>query len=766
MALLAVLSSASWPQRATTTPSLCAPRAETPADTAARKVLADALTMKGSGVRAVPNKFDDDWIKKNGLAFGDALRLLATACDRTAITEMLVPLASNDYRLGFQRSPKSRELAQAWAIEYWRVHALNFGPETRLGQTAVLDQLLGCMQTGSPCGMKVDTRHYAALDAYRKARGYGGDPNVARPALIPERPPASAVQWAYSVAGLGPAPTRVAMLGDALDLMLPQTDVHREVFRALAVADPGMIPAGVPDPRTIASNRAADDKLIASMLKARDEKRVHDLGWQQARTDGIANGFRYVEAIETLAVRGDAFGMAEFARLWSSYDWQGYVPVRDAPKRLKYSQAWAAAYWLRHGLKDDFATAQIGGILSRCYGDNQCGVRESVVKPGEYAEGSALHQWWLNFGSKTPSPFPASVPSRAPHTVRDWLKWQANLTPAPASLTWDPEVLIARRGPDGLGEARVGAKATPRSMTVAEKSAFDAAVQLAAHGKFAAAAAGFRPLSDAGVAQAQRSLALLMKAGAGVAKDDAGALALIRRAADAGDGEAIYFMGEHFTISGDPHAAHPWYVVAASKGVPRANLAVFYSFARGYGNGLEDIHSGRSNLAVAADGGDPVAAGELGRILAYDSRNGDKAGLETAIRYLRISADAGNAIALGTLGDIYAGEGYSGVYDLDKAAAAYRVTGNTAKLEAVRKKGARDAANAEIAREAEERRDRYIAGLRYQAAQDKGWASSSFSWKGQPPLAPLAAQPSELAQYRAISNYYNAVSCNAGWSRC
>src|SRR5690606_9498421 len=99
--------------------------------------------------------------------------------------------------------------------------------------------------------------------------------------------------------------------------------------------------------------------------------------------------------------------------------------------------------------------------------------------------------------------------------------------------------------------------------------------------------------------------ALLKKSGAGVAKDEAGALAMMRAAADAGDGEAAYFMGEHETINGDPYMAHGWYLVAAEKGVQRAYLAVFYSFSRGYANALSDVHSGRNYLTIAAEGGDP-----------------------------------------------------------------------------------------------------------------------------------------------------------------
>lgn len=744
--------------------AMCTPRADTAEDMAARKLLAEGLTPVGR--HKVPNKFDNDWIKKKGTAFGDAIRLLASACDRTAMQELIVPLRNNDYRLGFQRNPKAQELAIAWGIEFWRVHTLNFGSETPLGETTILDAISPCMNDRNPCGMRADARHGKAIQDYRKARGYGGNIQALRPDLIPERPPASAIQWAHAVAGLGPPPTQLSSLGDAPALMLPQNKLQMEIFLALYTMDRNSVPAGLTS-NYYTTTGLTDDATIRRMLEARDKGHVNDPMWRRSQTNGVMNGYIYVNAVRTLAVLGDAFGMAEYARLWDSVDWETYVPFAintDAPLRDKAAKAWAIAFWARHGLGDNEATAAVASTLGRCLASERCGVRNE--RAGSDRESTALDTWHRAYFDKKPRSFPPQVPARAPSTAIAWAKWQANLTPAPSEIGWDPEIRVAKRGPDGYGEARAARAAKPRAMTLAEKSAFDAAVQRVSVADYAGAAAGFAPLADAGVAQAMRSLALLKKSGAGVAKDEAGALTMMRAAADAGDGEATYFMGEHETINGDPYLAHGWYLVAAEKDVQRANLAVFYSFSRGYGNALSDVHSGRSYLAIAAEGGDPVAAGELGRMIAFESRNGDKAGLEQAVKYLRVAADGGSRLALLTLGDIYAADGFSGLYDLDQAAQAYTILGDQNKLDMVKRKGARDVTNAEIVRIADERRERYLAELRNAHAYDKGWASRSFNWKGQPPLAPLARQPSELAQYTAISNHYNQISCNAGWSRC
>ncbi len=758
------MSTASLAQEPAAPTAMCTPRTETPADAAARKLLAEGLTPAGR--HKVPNKFDDAWIRKNGQAFGDAIRLLASACDRTAMQELIVPLRNNDYRLGFERNAKSQELAMAWGIEFWRVHTLNFGPETPLGETSILDAVSPCMNDRNPCGMKADARHGKAMQDYRKTRGYGGNANVQRPDLIPERPPASAVQWAHAVAGLGPAPTQLASLGDAPVLMLPQDKLQMEVFLALYTMDHNSVPSGLTN-NYYTTTGLTDDATIRRMLEAREKGRINDPMWRRSQTNGVMNAYIYVNAIRTLAVRGDAFGMAEYARLWDSVDWETYVPFAintDAPLRDKAAKAWAIAFWARHGLGDNEATAAVASILGRCLASERCGVRNARV--GNDKESIALDIWRRAYHDKKPRTFPAQLPAQAPATAIAWAKWQANLTPTPSNIDWDPEIRVAKRGPDGYGEARVARAAKPRAMTPAEKAAFDSAVQRVAVADYVAAATGFRPLADAGVAQAMRSLALLKKSGAGVEKDEPGALTMMRAAADAGDGEAAYFMGEHETINGDPYMAHGWYLVAAEKDVQRAYLAVFYSFSRGYGNALQDVHSGRNHLAIAAEGGDPVAAGELGRMIAFESRNSDKAGLEQAVRYLRVAADGGSRLALLTIGDIYAADGFSGLYDLDEAAQAYTILGDQNKLDMVKRKGARDVVNAEIVRAADERRERYLAALRNAHAYDKGWASQSFNWKGQPPLAPLARQPSELAQYTAISNHYNQISCNAGWSRC
>lgn len=89
-------------------------------------------------------------------------------------------------------------------------------------------------------------------------------------------------------------------------------------------------------------------------------------------------------------------------------------------------------------------------------------------------------------------------------------------------------------------------------------------------GDYGAAIAAWRPLAEAGDAEAQIALAELYEIGLGVAADLQAAFALYRRAAQAGDPVAQLNLGEFFArgrgTAVDPLAAYVWLSRAAAQG--------------------------------------------------------------------------------------------------------------------------------------------------------------------------------------------------------
>ncbi|HEB58059.1 MAG TPA: sel1 repeat family protein [Gammaproteobacteria bacterium] len=126
-------------------------------------------------------------------------------------------------------------------------------------------------------------------------------------------------------------------------------------------------------------------------------------------------------------------------------------------------------------------------------------------------------------------------------------------------------------------------------LAVVQAGALEDGARKYREGDYLAAYRLWKPLADAGNADAQYNIALLLMNGEGVKKNDREALFLFLEAARQGHAEAQYNAGYMFAagrgIATSYIDAKLWWERAAEQGIVAAqyNLGVLYAFGRGVG---------------------------------------------------------------------------------------------------------------------------------------------------------------------------------------
>lgn len=175
-----------------------------------------------------------------------------------------------------------------------------------------------------------------------------------------------------------------------------------------------------------------------------------------------------------------------------------------------------------------------------------------------------------------------------------------------------------------------------------------------ARGYYTEAANWFELAAAQGSAPARRDLAMLHQAGAGVVRDDAKALELMRQAAEQDDAEALFYLG--FMYFDDKLAPLDyaqtealWLKAAAFDFEPAAySLGSFYYY--GYGQAPDYVKSVRW-FAKAHELGSSVAGYDLGMLYLYGIEG--KPDQVLACEWFEKAAAVGNAEAKYVLGLIY-----------------------------------------------------------------------------------------------------------------
>ncbi len=181
-------------------------------------------------------------------------------------------------------------------------------------------------------------------------------------------------------------------------------------------------------------------------------------------------------------------------------------------------------------------------------------------------------------------------------------------------------------------------------------SDFDAGMKCYESRDFDCAVQSWRPLAEAGVAQAQYNLALLYTRGQGVTKDPAKAAEYFEKAADMGVVQAQYNLAQAYLlgrgVSKDEEKAISWFQKAAELGDPNAanNLGTILENRKDYGNAIEWYKK-------AASAGLPSAQFNIGQM--YDLGRGMAPDYAQAIEWYSKAADQGDAGALCNLGILY-----------------------------------------------------------------------------------------------------------------
>ena len=103
---------------------------------------------------------------------------------------------------------------------------------------------------------------------------------------------------------------------------------------------------------------------------------------------------------------------------------------------------------------------------------------------------------------------------------------------------------------------------------------FEAGLLAYSGGDYAAALAEWRPLAEAGHAEARNKLGIMYANGQGVARDDAAAAGWFRLAAEAGNADAPYYLGAMYGaglgVAQDYVRALMWSDIAAARGIEEA----------------------------------------------------------------------------------------------------------------------------------------------------------------------------------------------------
>lgn len=215
-------------------------------------------------------------------------------------------------------------------------------------------------------------------------------------------------------------------------------------------------------------------------------------------------------------------------------------------------------------------------------------------------------------------------------------------------------------------------------LALATPAAADVADGLAAlaRGDHAAAAAAWRPLAEAGEAEAQARLGFLYEKGRGVARDLGEAVRWYRAAAHQGHATAQYSLGRLHElghgVARDAAAALAWYRKAALQGHAKARYKLGLAYAGGHGIG-RDYRLAVGWLGRALDQGYGPAGRVLENLGAAGRAAHERGDRALAARLLSALAEGGRAGDWGAealLGALH--EGGEGVpRDLVRAQAWY-----------------------------------------------------------------------------------------------
>jgi len=136
----------------------------------------------------------------------------------------------------------------------------------------------------------------------------------------------------------------------------------------------------------------------------------------------------------------------------------------------------------------------------------------------------------------------------------------------------------------------------------------ETAMQAVEAGDYTTAARLYRPLAEAGNAEAQHNLAILYRTGRGVEKDLQQSRHWFLRAAEQGVADAQYYLGYIYDngegVTANPQYAFLWYRKAAEQGHPLAqvNLGVMYAGGSGVAQDLEQAYVWFSLAAAQGQG--------------------------------------------------------------------------------------------------------------------------------------------------------------------
>ncbi|MGH6922646.1 MAG: caspase family protein, partial [Propylenella sp.] len=178
----------------------------------------------------------------------------------------------------------------------------------------------------------------------------------------------------------------------------------------------------------------------------------------------------------------------------------------------------------------------------------------------------------------------------------------------------------------------------------------------------------YRAAAEAGLADAQFSLALKYDTGDGIVLDDVEAMKWYTAAAEQGLANAQHYLGLMYDFGegvaeSDVEAAK-WYRAAADQGSAEAQNRLGLKYDYGEGVELNDQEAVRWYRAAADQN---LAAGQHNLGLMYDFGEGVEKDPAEAVRWIRLAAENGYADAQAKLGEKYsAGEGV----ELDYAEAA------------------------------------------------------------------------------------------------
>ncbi len=184
------------------------------------------------------------------------------------------------------------------------------------------------------------------------------------------------------------------------------------------------------------------------------------------------------------------------------------------------------------------------------------------------------------------------------------------------------------------------------SEAAAVQTALDAANQAYLDGEFLTAHSLWRPLAEAGNAEARTNLGILARYGLGVVQDYSVALHWYQLAAEQGYARGLYQLGlmhEYgLGVGQSDSEALRWYRASAAQEYVRAQFALGVMFAEGRGVAADGVEAA-SWYRRAAEQGDANAQNILGRL--YASGDGVTQDATAARHWFALAAQQGHADA-------------------------------------------------------------------------------------------------------------------------